>query len=109
MWRRWQSIQMRATFSKLRLHGYRMKFLLPSRTLALSLVLVAAPLAAQSIVGKPKKGEPARVATIPTPESFFGFQMGADKKMAHWDDMVRYYDQLGRLSPRMKVVNMGRT
>ena len=23
--------------------------------------------------------------------------------------MVRYYDQLGRVSPRMKVVNMGKT
>ena len=53
---------------------------------------VATPLAAQSIVGPPKRGEPARIATIPTPEKFFGFQMGADRKMAHWDDMVRYYD-----------------
>jgi hypothetical protein len=80
----------------------------PLRRAAL-LLAVAAPLAAQSIIGPPKKGEPARIATIPTPEKFFGFQMGADRKMAHWDDMVRYYDQLGRLSPRMKVVNMGKT
>jgi hypothetical protein len=79
------------------------------RRLVAGLLLTAAPLFAQSIVGPPKKGEPARIATIPTPEKFFGFQMGADRKMAHWDDMVRYYDQLGRLSPRMKVVNMGRT
>jgi hypothetical protein len=88
---------------------------------ARSLVLVSLALAAivpsprsgqayaQSIVGPPKKGEPARIATIPTPEKFFGFQMGADRKLAHWDDMVRYYDQLGRLSPRVKVVNMGKT
>src|SRR5215208_8127898 len=77
--------------------------------LSLAFMLVAAPLAAQSIVGPAKKGEPPRVAAIQTPEKFFGFQMGADRKMAHWDDMVRYYDLLGRTSPRVKVVNMGRT
>jgi hypothetical protein len=77
--------------------------------LAAALLVMAAPLSAQSIVGRPQKGEPARLATIPTPEKFFGFQMGADRKMAHWADMVSYYDQLGRLSPRMKVVNMGKT
>ena len=80
-----------------------------ARRIAVAALLVASPLLSQSIIGPPKKGEPARIAAIPTPEKFFGFQMGADRKMAHWDDMVKYYDQLGRLSPRMKVVNMGRT
>jgi hypothetical protein len=63
---------------------------------------------AQSIIGPPLKSEPARVA-LKTPEAFFGFQMGADNKMAHWDDMVKYYDLLGKTSNRMKVVNMGKT
>ncbi len=76
--------------------------------LALALVVAASALSAQSIVGPPKKGEPARVK-IETPEHFFGFQMGADDKMAHWDDMVRYYYVLGAASDRMKVVNMGKT
>jgi Zinc carboxypeptidase len=79
----------------------------PTRV-ALALIAFAPTLAAQSIVGAPRKGEPARVR-IETPEHFFGFQMGADKKMAHWDDMVRYYDLLGKASDRMKVVNMGKT
>ncbi len=80
------------------------------RHLALSLLLVAtaSALDAQSIIGPPKKGEPPRVK-LETPEHFFGFQMGADRKMAHWDDMVRYYDLLGRTSQRIKVVNMGKT
>src|SRR6185503_17905524 len=97
-----------ATFSSPRPHqDHRMRI---SRiALALSLLLVAASLPAQSIIGTPKKGEPARLATIETPEKFFGFQMGADKKMAHWDDMVRYYDLLGKSSNRIKVVNMGKT
>ena len=33
--------------------------------------------------------------------------MGADRKLAHWDDLVKYYNELGEKSDRMKVVNMG--
>jgi hypothetical protein len=78
------------------------------RRASLALVALASTVSAQSIIGPPKKGEPARVK-LETPEHFFGFQMGADKKMAHWDDMVRYYELLGKTSNRMKVVNMGKT
>ncbi|MEP2668722.1 MAG: M14 metallopeptidase family protein [Cyclobacteriaceae bacterium] len=46
---------------------------------------------------------------LPTPEQYFGFKMGADRKLAHWDDLVKYYNKLGDASPRMKVVNMGKT
>ncbi|MEQ9413248.1 MAG: M14 family zinc carboxypeptidase, partial [Cyclobacteriaceae bacterium] len=46
---------------------------------------------------------------LPTPEQYFGFKMGADRKLAHWDDLVKYYNKLGEASPRMKVVNMGKT
>jgi len=79
-----------------------------ARLVAIATMALASTLPAQSIIGPPKKGEPARAA-IQTPEKFFGFQMGADKKMAHWDDMVRYYDLLGKTSNRIKVVNMGKT
>ena len=44
---------------------------------------------------------------IPSPEQFFGFQMGADRKLARWDRLVEYYNTLGAASPRMEVVNMG--
>ncbi len=46
---------------------------------------------------------------IPSPESYFGFKMGADRKLAHWDDLVKYYNLLGEKSPKMKVVNMGKS
>lgn len=46
---------------------------------------------------------------LPSPEQYFGFQMGADRKLAHWNDLVKYYNQLGEKSPRMNVVNMGKT
>jgi hypothetical protein len=44
---------------------------------------------------------------IPSPESFFGFQMGADRKLARWDKLVEYYTLLGDASPRLQVINMG--
>jgi len=50
---------------------------------------------------------PATGQQLPSPEEFFGFEMGADRKLAHWDKLVEYYNQLGEQSPRMKVVNMG--
>src|SRR5580704_15330616 len=47
-------------------------------------------------------------ATITSPEKFFGFQLGADFKMARWDKIVEYYAVLEKESGgRMKVINMG--
>ena len=51
----------------------------------------------------------SQVSTIPDPEQYFGFQMGADRKLAHWKDLVTYYNELGDKSPRMNVVNMGKS
>jgi hypothetical protein len=51
----------------------------------------------------------ATAQQIPTPESFFGFEMGADRKLARWDKLVEYYNLLGEQSPRLEVVNMGPT
>jgi len=44
---------------------------------------------------------------ITTPEDFFGFQMGADRKLARWDKMVDYFYLLEGQSDRMKIYNMG--
>jgi len=47
---------------------------------------------------------------ITSPESFFGFQLGSDRKMARWDKIVEYFGVLERESAgRMKVINMGPT
>lgn len=32
--------------------------------------------------------------TITSPEDFFGFQMGSDRKLARWDNIVEYFYQL---------------
>ncbi len=45
---------------------------------------------------------------IPSPEEFFGFRMGADRRLARWDRIVEYFWQLDR-SPCVKVVELGKT
>lgn len=52
----------------------------------------------------------AMAQEVTTPEKYFGFQLGADKKMARWDKIVDYYAVLEKQSGgRMKVINMGPT
>jgi hypothetical protein len=45
---------------------------------------------------------------ILSPEEFFGFRMGADKKLARWDKIVEYFWHLDA-SPRVKVMELGKT
>ena len=44
---------------------------------------------------------------ITSPETFFGFKMGTDRKLANWDQMVKYFYHLEKESGRLKVKNMG--
>jgi len=44
---------------------------------------------------------------ITSPEKYFGFQMGADKKLARWDKIVDYFYTIEKESDRMKVLNVG--
>lgn len=44
---------------------------------------------------------------ITSPETYFGFQMGADRQLARWDKIVDYFHLLEKQSDRLKVINMG--
>jgi hypothetical protein len=44
---------------------------------------------------------------VTSPEDFFGFQLGSDRKMARWDKIVDYYYLLEGESNKLKVINMG--
>ena len=44
---------------------------------------------------------------VTSPEQFFGFQMGEDRKLARWDKIVEYFYTLEKESDRLKVINMG--
>jgi hypothetical protein len=54
-------------------------------------------------------GARAHAQQVPTPASHFGFEIGADRKLADWDELVAYYEALARTSPRVKLDTLGTT
>jgi hypothetical protein len=48
-------------------------------------------------------------AQIPTPESVFGFRVGADFKLIDYDESIRYFQQLAQKSDRIKLLDVGKT
>ncbi len=46
---------------------------------------------------------------VPTPRSHFGFEIGADRKLANWDQLTAYYEKVAQASPRVKVDTLGPT
>ena len=51
----------------------------------------------------------AQQPALPSPEKFFGFQMGADRKLAGWDKLHEYYQVLAKSSNKMRLVDLGKT
>ena len=45
---------------------------------------------------------------IPKPVNFFGHQLGADRKLAHWNRIVEYFWELDK-SPMVKVEDLGKS
>jgi len=50
-----------------------------------------------------------RASGVTSPEKFFGFKMGADKKIARWDRIVQYFQQLNRESENIEVEEVGKS
>src|SRR6516225_6672540 len=48
-------------------------------------------------------------AAPPTPESWFGHPIGADKTVLDWDKVVGYFNALAKSSDRIKVEELGKT
>jgi hypothetical protein len=69
--------------------------------LLLGLLAMLAILAAGTAV----RGESA----IPSPEQFFGFRMGATRRIAGWSRIVEYFRAVDRLSDRVVVQDLGPT
>lgn len=44
---------------------------------------------------------------VTSPEAFFGFKLGSDRKIARWDKIVKYFLKLKEESPLIKVLDMG--
>ncbi|MBN1682339.1 peptidase M14 family protein [Candidatus Bathyarchaeota archaeon] len=45
---------------------------------------------------------------VSSPEDFFGFKLGSDKKLARWDKIVEYFWHLNKL-PTVKVQELGKS
>lgn len=48
-------------------------------------------------------------AAQPVPEQFFGHRMGADRTTLEWAKVVEYFKQLDAASPRVQVVEFGKS
>ncbi|NNM04375.1 MAG: peptidase M14, partial [Gemmatimonadetes bacterium] len=46
---------------------------------------------------------------IPDPMSHFGFEIGADRKLANWDQLTTYYERVAQASPRVRLDTLGST
>ncbi|MCS7104391.1 MAG: M14 family metallopeptidase [Thermofilaceae archaeon] len=46
---------------------------------------------------------------VPSPEEFFGFRIGEDRKLARWDKIVEYFRVVASCSERVKLLEMGPT
>ena len=47
--------------------------------------------------------------TIPSPKEVLGHHIGEPKKLTYYADVVRYYRALAEKSPRVKIINIGKT
>src|ERR1051326_5481104 len=48
-------------------------------------------------------------AEVPTPSKFLGFEVGADRKLADYRQIVSYFNAVAAASPRVKIEHLGKT
>src|SRR2546422_263776 len=48
-------------------------------------------------------------AAVPTPESYFGHPIGADRTVLDWEKVVGYFQALAKASDRIRVEELGKT
>ena len=48
-------------------------------------------------------------AAVQTPEQFFGFRIGSDKKLVRWDRIVEYMQAVANGTDRVRFRNLGPT
>ena len=47
--------------------------------------------------------------SVPTPESVLGFPVGADFKLANYDESIEYFRQLDAASDQLQLIEIGQT
>ncbi len=79
-----------------------------SRILPRATLLLAAAAAVSGLMAPIARTQAQ--SQITSPEKFFGFRMGADRRIARWDKMIEYYQLLEKESDgRLRALNMGPT
>jgi hypothetical protein len=48
-------------------------------------------------------------STVPSPKDILGHHIGAPKKLTYYEDIITYYKALAAKSPRVHIVNIGKT
>ncbi|HEY2013121.1 MAG TPA: M14 metallopeptidase family protein [Bryobacteraceae bacterium] len=48
-------------------------------------------------------------AAVPTPKSYFGHEIGADKTVLDWEKVVGYFQSLAKSSDKIRVEELGKT
>jgi len=71
-----------------------------------SCIAVAAALLALLLAGY---AGPARAQPVQSPDEYIGHEMGADRHLADWDQLLDYYRYLAQNSPRLRLEEMGPT
>ncbi|RMH21450.1 MAG: peptidase M14, partial [Gemmatimonadetes bacterium] len=46
---------------------------------------------------------------VPTPDAYFGFELGSDRHLADWTQLTAYYEVLAERSPRVRIDTLGLT
>ncbi|HEX6881689.1 MAG TPA: M14 metallopeptidase family protein [Terriglobales bacterium] len=54
-------------------------------------------------------GQNIKPSAVPTPSQFLGFEVGADRTLADYHQIASYFKKLSEVSPRVQVVNLGKT
>src|ERR1035437_550049 len=74
-----------------------------------ALTILARALALAGALTQAALAQKAAASAIPTPESFFGFSIGADGKMLDYEQSIAYFKKLAAASNRIHLLNIGKT
>jgi len=74
--------------------------------LVFSALLVAARATPAAMQEPAARGQ---AAAVPAPESYLGFPVGADRRLADWGEVTGYLSAVAKASPRVRMDTLGRT
>ena len=72
-------------------------------------IVLGLVLASSGLYTRTGNAQGATQGALASPEKFFGFRMGEDRKLANWDKLYEYYQLLAKSSNRVKLVELGKS